>query len=244
MSNPTFSLVIPTYNERVNIAPLLRQLSALLDKALPGQYELIVVDDDSPDRTWEAAQEIATQMPQVSVIRRMGERGLATAVVAGWKASRGQWLGVIDADLQHPPEVVLALLAAMGRGADLAVGSRHVEGGGVSDWSIFRRALSRGAQALGILFLPSAARAVSDPMSGYFIVRADAVNLSQLRPLGYKILLEVLARGHFTRVEEAGYVFQERREGASKVTWRQYWEYLVQIGRLWAASWHKPGKSK
>jgi dolichol-phosphate mannosyltransferase len=240
MPTPAFSLVIPTYKERVNIAPLLRQLGALLDGVLPGRYELIVVDDDSPDRTWEAAEEIAAEMPQVHVIRRLGERGLATAVVAGWNASRGKWLGVMDGDLQHPPEVVLALLAAMGRGADLAVASRHVEGGSVSEWNLFRRMLSRGAQVLGILLLPSAARAVSDPMSGYFIVRKDAVDLSQLRPLGYKILLEVLARGRFSRIEEAGYIFQERREGASKVTWRQYWEYLVQIGRLWVASWHKP----
>ncbi|MEI8234941.1 MAG: polyprenol monophosphomannose synthase [Verrucomicrobiota bacterium] len=242
MPAPTFSLVIPTYKERVNIAPLLRRLGALLERALPGRYELIVVDDDSPDRTWEVAQAIAAETPQVHVIRRLGERGLATAVVAGWKAARGEWLGVIDADLQHPPEVVLALLAAMERGADLAVASRHVEGGGVSDWSLFRQMLSRGAQALGVLLLPSAARAVSDPMSGYFILRRDAVDLSAFRPLGYKILLEVLARGHFSRIEEAGYVFQERKEGASKVTWRQYWEYLVQIWRLRAASRRTPRK--
>ncbi|MDD5351054.1 MAG: polyprenol monophosphomannose synthase [Chthoniobacteraceae bacterium] len=239
MSTPTFSLVIPTYKERVNIAPLLRQLSTLLDGALPGRYELIVVDDDSPDRTWEAAEEIAAQMPQVRVIRRIGERGLATAVVAGWKAAQGVWLGVIDADLQHPPEVVLALLAAMERGADLAVASRHVAGGGVSDWSLFRRMLSRGAQALGILLLPSAARAVSDPMSGYFVLRRGAVDLSELHPLGYKILLEVLALGDFPKIEEAGYVFQERREGSSKVTWRLYGEYLLQIWRLRAASRRK-----
>lgn len=239
MSSPAFSLVVPTFKERVNIVPLLEKLSTLLDNALPGRYELIVVDDDSPDRTWEAAEEAAARMPQVRVIRRIGERGLATAVVAGWKAAQGEWLGVIDADLQHPPEVVLDLLAAMGRGADLAVASRHVAGGGVSDWSLARRALSRGAQALGVLLLPAAARAVSDPMSGYFILHRGAVDFSELRPLGYKILLEVLARGRFSKIEEAGYVFQERREGESKVTWRLYWEYLVQIWRLRGAARRK-----
>lgn len=238
MPGPTFSLIVPTYNERENIHPLLDRLDTLLQGAMPGDYEMVVVDDDSPDETWRVAEEIARRMPTatVRVVRRMHERGLATAVVEGWRAARGEWLGVIDADLQHPPEVLLRLLEAMRGGADLAVASRHVEGGGVSDWSIFRRILSRGAQALGILLLPSAARAVSDPMSGFFVLRRSAVDFDELRPLGYKILLEVLARGHFSQIKEVGYVFQERKEGVSKVSWRLYWEYLVQVWRLRSAS--------
>jgi len=199
---------------------------------IPAQYELVVVDDDSPDRTWEIAEEVAQRMPSVRVIRRVGERGLATAVVAGWKAAVGDYLGVIDADLQHPPEVIIKLLQAMDEGADLAVASRHVSGGGVSDWSAFRRMMSRGAQALGIILLPAAARAVSDPMSGYFIVRRNAVDLNELHPLGYKILFEILAKADLKKISEVGYVFQERQKGGSKVTWRQYLEYIQHVWQL------------
>lgn len=243
MTPPKFSLVIPTYNERENITALLEQLERLLQGILPDAYELLVVDDDSPDGTWELAEEIARRMPSLRVIRRTDERGLATAVVAGWKAAQGEWLGVIDADLQHPPEVLPQLLLALSNGADLAVASRHVEGGGVSDWSLFRQMLSRGAQCLGLLLLPSATRAVSDPMSGYFVVRRAAANLPELRPLGYKILLETLAKGDFHQIAEVGYVFQERKKGGSKVTWRQYVEYLVQVWRLRTAARRKGRKS-
>lgn len=237
---PYFSLIIPTYNERENIEELLDRLDLLLHNAMPEGYEMVVVDDDSPDGTWRLAEEIAVRKPTVRVIRRTNARGLATAVVDGWKAAKGDWLGVIDADLQHPPEVLVQLLQAVRNGADLAVASRHVAGGGVSDWNIFRRLLSRGAQLLGILLLPSAARAVSDPMSGCFVVRREAARLPELKPLGYKILLETLARGRFGKIAEVGYVFQERKKGGSKVTWRQYVEYLVQVWRLGTSSRRKP----
>jgi dolichol-phosphate mannosyltransferase len=220
------SLVIPTYNEAKNIPELVRLLTGLLDAPLGDAYELIVVDDDSPDRTWEVARRLASTYPRLRVIRREGERGLSTAVIRGWQAARAEILGVIDADLQHPPEVVLSLLGEMDRGADMAVASRHVEGGGVSDWSAFRRVLSRGAQLLGLLLLPGVVGRVSDPMSGYFMVRRSAIQGSTLHPLGYKILIEVLGRGNVRWIAEVPYVFRERIEGESKVTWRLYLEYL------------------
>lgn len=229
--SPFFSLIIPTYKERENIGALLSRLRGLLDPALPGNYEIIVVDDDSPDETWRVAEEFCVSMPHLKVLRRQGERGLATAVVAGWKAARGQALGVIDADLQHPPEVLLRLVEAVRNGADLAVASRHVEGGSLSDWHLARRMLSRGAQLLANVLLP-ASRLVADPMSGYFAVQRAAIDLAEFQPLGYKILLEVLVRGQLHRIEEVGYTFQERQEGGSKVTWRQYLQYLVHLWRM------------
>lgn len=227
-----FSLIVPTYNESGNVAAIVQRLTGLLDPVMPGNYEIILVDDNSPDGTWEIAALMQKDYPQIKVMRRQEERGLSTAVIRGWQAASGEILGVIDGDLQHPPEVLLKLIKTIEQGADLAVASRHVEGGGVSDWSATRRFLSRGAQVLGLLVLPNVVGRVSDPMSGYFMVRRSAVAEVLLSPVGYKILLEVIGRGNVGEIGEVGYVFQERQEGESKVTWRQYVEYLMHLVRL------------
>jgi dolichol-phosphate mannosyltransferase len=231
-STPYLSLVIPTYNEGHNIDRLLTRLSQLLDPLLPHDYELIVVDDDSPDRTWQIAEGLRDRYPQLQVIRRQQERGLSTAVIRGWQAASGEVLGVIDGDLQHPPEILARLLYEVKQGADLAVASRHVEGGGVSRWSMVRRLLSRGAQVLGLVILPGVLGRLTDPMSGYFLVKRGAIAHRPLSPVGYKILIEVVGRGNIQQIAEVGYVFQERQAGASKVTWRQYRDYLHHLLRL------------
>ena len=213
------SLIIPTFNERRNLT------------------ELIVVDDDSPDKTWEIATELAATHPRLRVMRRLDERGLSSAVVRGWQVAQGDVLAVIDGDLQHPPEVTAALWRAMAAGADLAVASRHVKGGGVSDWSLARRMLSRGAQAIGLVLLPGVIGRVSDPMSGYFMIRRAAIAGVPLHPLGYKILVEVIGRGRVEHVAEVGYVFRERQDGASKVTKRVYVDYIRHLVRLRIARW-------
>jgi dolichol-phosphate mannosyltransferase len=226
------SLVIPTFNEGKNISKIVHQLSQILDGVIPDAYELVVVDDNSPDGTWQLAAELMPQYPQLRVMRRVEERGLSTAVIRGWQAAQGEVLGVIDADLQHPPEVLVKLWGEIKRGADLAVASRNVEEGGVSDWSVVRRFLSRGAQTLGLIILPGVVGRVSDPMSGFFLVRRSCVVNRTMSPLGYKILIEVLARGRVPWIGEVGYVFQERQEGESKVTWKQYVDYLRHLLRL------------
>lgn len=231
-TGPLFSLVIPTFNERQNVQPLVAQLTALLDRQIPGNYELILVDDNSPDGTWEAGLQLTSRFSQLRVMRREQESGLSSAVIRGWQVARGEILGVIDADLQHPPEILLQLLSKMQQGADLALASRHVEGGGVSEWSAIRRALSRGAQILGLMVLPDVVGRVSDPMSGYFLVRRSAIAGPSLNPKGYKILLEVLGRGQIKHIAEVGYVFQERTQGESKVTWQHYLDYLHHLVRL------------
>ncbi|WP_219904633.1 glycosyltransferase [Stenomitos frigidus] len=227
-----FSLVVPTYNESHNIERIVALLSQQLDAVLPHDYEIIVVDDDSPDGTWRIAQALMSRYPFLRVMRRQAERGLSTAVIRGWQVSRGEVLGVIDGDLQHPPEVLQQLLAAITQGAALAVASRNADGGGVSTWSAMRRFLSRGAQLLGLVLLPDVVSRVSDPMSGYFLVRRSAIAGRSLHPLGYKILLEVLGRGEIEQIAEVGYVFQEREAGESKVTWKQYRDYIYHLLRL------------
>jgi dolichol-phosphate mannosyltransferase len=230
--NILFSLVIPTYKERDNIKNVVTILSQILDESIPGEYELIVVDDDSPDGTWEFAQSLTPEYPQLRVMRRQNERGLSSAVIRGWQAARGRILGVIDGDLQHPPEVLTQLLRVISEGADLAVASRHVEGGGVSSWSFVRRMLSRGAQLLGLVILPRVLGRVSDPMSGYFMVRRSSLAGVTLNPVGYKILLEVIGRGKVGSIAEVGYVFCERKQGESKVTSKQYLDYIHHLVRL------------
>lgn len=239
-----FSLIVPTYNERKNVQQLVAVLTELLDaymadgadpetnSAVSLGYEIIIVDDDSPDRTWELAAELMADYPQLRVMRRQGEKGLSTAVIRGWQVAEGEILGVIDGDLQHPPEVMIKMLDAARQGVDLVMASRHIEGGGVSDWGFIRRFLSRGAQTLGLIILPRVIGRVSDPMSGYFMVRRGAIAGCRLDPLGYKILIEVLGRGNIETITEVGYVFQERKEGESKVTWKQYVEYILHLVRL------------
>jgi dolichol-phosphate mannosyltransferase len=226
------SLIIPTYNEAQNIGLLIERLTSMLDRFYPDRYELIVVDDDSKDLTWQVAAQYQTQYSQLRVIRRCHEQGLSTAVIRGWQAAQGEFLGVIDGDLQHPPEILLKLIEAMATGADLAMASRHISGGGVSQWSFSRRFLSRGAQLLGLMILPHVVGRVSDPMSGYFLVTRNAIASQPLQPIGYKILIEVLGRGHINHIVEVPYVFQERGEGESKVTMREYINYLRHLLRL------------
>jgi dolichol-phosphate mannosyltransferase len=232
-----FSLIVPTFNEGQNIQETIRISCELLDRIIPGNYELIVVDDDSPDSTWILACKLIPDYPQLRVMRRETERGLSTAVIRGWQAARGEILGVIDGDLQHPPEILLQLWGEMEKGAELAVASRNVEGGGVSEWSVIRRFLSRGAQVLGLIILPEVIGRLSDPMSGFFMVRRSAIVDKPLSPVGYKILIEVAARGKIKWIAESGYVFRERIAGASKVTWKQYVEYLQHLFRLRFSLW-------
>jgi dolichol-phosphate mannosyltransferase len=239
-SQPTdsirLSVIVPTYREGKNIAELVARLSRILDPLAPDRYEIIVVDDDSPDGTWQIAQQLTANYPALRVMRREGDRGLSTAVIRGWQAARGEILAVIDADLQHPPETTADLYRMMERGSDLAVATRHVEGGGVSDWSAFRRFISRGAQIIGLVVLPDVVGRVSDPMSGYFMVRRSAVQDVELHPLGYKILIEVLARGRSKWIGEVPYVFRERDQGESKVTLKVYGDYLRHLLRLRVSS--------
>ncbi len=227
-----FSLVLPTYQEGKNIASTIDQIVNLLDNLIPNNYELIVVDDNSPDRTWEKALILSEKYPQLKVMCRRDERCLSTAVIRGWQGARGETLGVMDADLQHPPDILLQLLGRICEGADLAVASRHIKGGGVSDWSFARRLLSRGAQIIGLLILPQIISRVSDPMSGFFVLRRRAIANCLFAPIGYKILIEVIARGFVGNIAEVAYVFQERTGGQSKVTWRQYRDYIHHLLRL------------
>jgi dolichol-phosphate mannosyltransferase len=226
------SVVLPTYNESAHIDAIVEQLITVLNNIPALRYEIIIVDDDSPDRTWENALQLSQKCPQVRAIRRQDQRDLSTAVLRGWQVARGDVFAVMDADLQHPPETIPELWRAIRRGADLAIASRNIEGGGVSDWTLPRRIVSRCAQLLGLVVLPEVTGKVSDPMSGYFMVRRSALEGRQLHPLGYKILVEVLARGTVEKISEVPYVFRETPHRPSKhsaAVSAQYLQHLIRI---------------
>ena len=226
------SVVIPTFNESYGISKILRSLHSSLTE-LQIKFEIILVDDDSPDNTWEIAAELLEEIPELTVIRRVGAKGLATAVICGWQHSNGRLLGVMDGDGQHPVGVVKDLFTVFSdKNNEVAIASRYLPHGGIKKWSLSRRLLSRGAQTLGQLLLPGAIGTINDPMSGFFIVKRSIIAKTELDPVGYKILLEILARSQANKIQEVPYVFLERSSGKSKVAISHYSSYLRHLLRL------------
>lgn len=219
----TLSIVVPTYNEAGSLPLLVDRLA----KAFAGRaWELVVVDDGSPDGTADLADRLGRAHP-VRVIRRAGKAGLASAVVAGFAAASGDVLMVMDADLSHPPEVAPRLADAVADGADLAVGSRYVAGGGTQDWPLKRRIVSRAACLMGNLLVP-----VRDSTSGFFALRRSVIAGVTLNPIGFKIGFEVMARGRYQKVVEVPYTFRDREHGKSKFGQREIFQYLIQLGQV------------
>jgi dolichol-phosphate mannosyltransferase len=220
------SIIIPTYNEAENIVPLLAQVFQVLrDNDIDG--EVIVVDDDSPDRTWDLATGLMDRYDGLQVIRRTKDRGLSTAVLCGFGVASAPRLLVMDADLSHPPSVLPKLYRALDK-ADVAVASRYVKGGGVKDWPLRRRIVSKGATLIARLLTK-----VKDPMSGFFAIRKEVLEEdADLDPKGYKILLEVLVKGRYEKVEEVPFVFEDRRAGDSKLSAGVCTDYLSHVWSL------------
>jgi dolichol-phosphate mannosyltransferase len=233
---PLVSVIVPTYNERDNIVPLLDQVRAVLAGRA---FEVLVVDDDSPDATWQVAEAYGGAHPEVSVLRRQGKRGLSAAIVEGFDRARGAVLAVMDADLSHDPALLPALVDAVEGGADIAVGSRRIPGGGADVWPWHRRLGSEVATGLARRGLGVR---LADPMSGYFALRRgvfDAVR-HRIAPRGYKILLEIVARADPRAIVELPYVFRDRRQGVSKMTVRVALAYLASLWGLRCAARPRP----
>lgn len=221
------SIVIPTYNEGNNITPLVERIAG----ALTGyDYEILLVDDNSQDGTPDIVAGLSTKYP-VNVAVRKTERGLASAVVHGIDNTKGDRVLVMDADLQHPPEVIPELIRAADNGADVVVASRYVKGGGCQDWSFFRKLVSAVSTIMAHIFLPPT-RSVKDPMSGFFLFNRKVVTNARLQPLGYKILLEILMEGEYSKATEVPFTFVTRDEGESKLSIRQQVQYIKHLYSL------------
>lgn len=217
------SIIIPTYNESENITGLAVRIKACLS----GEYELIIVDDDSPDGTGAIAEGLAGEHP-VKVIHRK-KSGLASAVVDGFKAASGDLLCVMDADLSHPPETIPLLLKDMeARGADIAIASRFIKGGSIDHWPKIRL-LGTNLAMLAVRPLTG----VRDPMSGFFILKRSVVRNADLVPRGFKILLEILVKGTYRKAVEFPFVFQDRVRGSSKIDAKVYLEFARQLPGLY-----------
>ena len=225
------ALVVPTLHEVANIETILHRARTTLDP-LGISYELIVVDDDSQDGTSEVVQRISDSDPRVRLMVRKNARGLGGAVVHGWDGSSAGVIGVMDADLQHPPEILPQLWKAMESGADLALASRYAENGSLRHWNPVRRGLSQLAIWLTVPLQRRAIR-VQDPMSGFFLVRRACLRDVQLKTQGFKILLEILVRGDIHSVTEVPFSFGLREAGDSKAGIKEGFDYLSLLSRLY-----------
>ena len=226
-TNKTISLAIPTFKEQSNIVPLVQRIGLALEGT---DYEVVFIDDDSQDGTTELVNELAQNYP-VRIIVRKDKKGLASAVIDGFGYANSDTIGVMDADLQHPPEIIPYLMKEITEGADIAVASRYIQGGGCPDWGLGRRIISKGAIFLARLLLPYT-RQVHDPVSGFFLFKRRVISGINLKPTGYKILLEILVMGKYRKVTEVPFFFRTRHQGKSKLGVRQQIDYLRHLYSL------------
>ncbi len=221
------SVVVPTYNERDNVEPLTGRIFAALN---PADAELIFVDDNSPDGTADRVRSLAGRYPVRAVVRT-AERGLATAVIAGLREARGDLIVSLDADLSHPPEAIPRMLEIMRAdpAVQMVIGSRFVAGGRVDlHWPLHRRLNSWVARLLARPLTP-----VKDMMAGFFCVRGEGLRLEGLRPVGYKIALELIVRHDWRNVVEIPISFSDRAAGKTKLTVGEQLRYLRHLWRLY-----------
>lgn len=222
------ALVIPTLCEAQNVSSLLEHTGRILD-SIEIDYEILVVDDDSRDGTVEIVAAIARRNPRVRLLVRRGQRGLSGAILHGWADTDASIVGVMDADWQHPPELLAELAAVVLSGFDLAVASRYARGGKLCGCDLMRRLFS----ALGILAtLPIQRNGLraTDPLSGFFLVRRDCLLGVPFQQSGFKLLLEILVRARVSSIREVPFAFGQRFRGASKANLRVALDY----GRLLA----------
>ncbi len=220
------TVVIPTLNEHDNIRPLIDKL----EQTLAGvNWEIVFVDDDSQDGTVELIRGIAARDRRIRLLHRIGRRGLSSACIEGMLSSSAIYMAVMDADMQHDESLLPQMLEQMRKDqADVVIGSRYTDGGGVGDWAQSRHRMSRFASRLSRLVLKAE---VTDPMSGFFMLRSEVFReaMRDLSGIGFKILLDILSSSRQLRVKELPYKFRNRLAGDSKLDTMAVWEYLTML---------------
>ena len=230
------SVVVPTYNEKGNVENLVRQV----DEALTGIDHEIVFVDDSTDETPEILERLSKENPNVSYEHRVGETGLATAVIRGFRIAKGDILACMDADLQHPPKILRPMYAAILSGADFCIPSRLIPGGDDGGLNFYRKFVSGTARWMGKILLPCL-RKVSDPTSGLFMFRKECIENADLQPVGWKIMVEVLAMSEYSTIIEIPYAFQNRESGESKLSGKVTLQYIEQLFGLMKRATQRKG---
>jgi dolichol-phosphate mannosyltransferase len=225
---PLTSIIVPTYDEELNLPLLLPRLKAAMEEA-GYPLEVIVADDSRSDATEEAAATaFAEHGINGTVLRRTENRGLSPAVIDGFRAAKGELIGVIDADLSHPPELVPKMIAAcLDRGAELAIGSRYVKGGGVRDWPFKRRLASKVA-----CWMAFPISRVKDATAGFFLFKKSVIDGVPLNAAGFKIGLEIFVKGNYRTRAEVPFVFADREHGESKLGGKVMIQYAFHLMRL------------
>lgn len=224
---PELAIIVPTFNERENLRELVSRVDACMGDTA---WEMIFVDDDSPDGTAAAVRALAGEDTRVRCLQRIGRRGLSSACVEGMLASSAPFLAVIDADLQHDERLLPEMLATIkAEGLDAVVGSRYVEGGSIGAWNESRAWISRFSTRLGERLLKVS---LKDPMSGFFMVTRETLERSvrNLSGIGFKILLDIFASSDRPlRYKELPFTFRERHAGESKLDSTVAWEYVMML---------------
>lgn len=220
------SIVIPTYNERDALEDTLKSIHDVL-KNNDIEHQLIVVDDDSPDKTWEFCESLKDRYP-LKVIRRVGEKGLSSAVIKGWEEADGEILGVMDADGSHDERALPDMVQALKNDeCQLAVGSRYVPGGGAKGWPWFRILASKFA-----ILLARWVTNLKDATSGFCLFQKDVVKDVALDPVGWKIVLEVAVKGNYEKRREFPIIFHDRTQGKSKLGSGTMVSYIQHLTKL------------
>ncbi|MDD1703890.1 MAG: glycosyltransferase family 2 protein [Methanoregula sp.] len=221
------TVIIPTYKEEANIRDIISDVDRVFaESGLNG--EILIVDDNSPDKTIAIVNEIKETKKNVRIIVRSADHGLSQSVAEGFSQAASDIFVVIDADHSHPPVLIPKMYQEILAGNDVVIGSRYREGGGIRKWPIKRRALSLGATFLGRLLFPD----ITDPVSGFFAVKKSVVMHAPLKPRGYKILLEVLGKGFWERDTEIPFEFSDREIGTSKLNVKTIIEYAQQVADI------------
>lgn len=227
-NNAVLSLVVPTYNEGENITELVNRLESSLSFI---GFELIIVDDNSLDGTDQIVHALNSKYGNIKFLKRSGKLGLSSAVLHGFRNANTDILVVMDADMQHPPEILPKLYRKFFEGYDLVVASRYVEGGKVEGWTSRRMIVSKAATFLANVLLPKTRR-IKDVMSGCFMLRRSALDGVNLNPIGFKILLEVVAKCNLDLIAEVPYTFRNRRNGESNFKPREMLNYMTHLCRI------------
>ena len=212
------SIILPTYNERNNIEKLILELIKI-----NSEFEIIIIDDNSPDGTGKIIDKLKKTYSNIKVIHRKKRLGLSSAIIQGFKVANGNIIGVMDADLSHPTNIINKMINYIEKNkTNFVIGSRLIKGGRVKNWPFSRKIISIIATIMAKLLTN-----VKDPMSGFFFLKKEVINNIKFTSQGYKICLEILVKGKYDEIIEIPYVFNNRKYGKSKLNVNEYKKYLI-----------------